>query len=362
MTKILIISLQGLGNTVLLGSILDYYLKYHNPVQLTLVLSNNGSYQFIKSIHNDSDINYCVWDESKATFRNFLTLIKKLRGHKFDIIFTTFPSAKRENVLSFLLKAKEKRSLRASKGFFRLLQFLNPGKGYAQNDKHDLENNARLFEVPVWQKRKIWDIPNERPIILGIHPGSGARSKRWAIDNYRNLLKKCSETFGCEFVLFGGRNEIDLVKCLQDNNYRAEAFLDRPPFELLDKVCKCHVFIGNDSALIHIANMSGVPVMAIWAYTDFIRVAPYGEGNMLVRKNYNCSPCYDLTTRYIVDCKYHLRCVKDISVDEVYAIMLKWLSILKEGRVPLEHEFVGIRYVDKVERLPNGCMVINLKT
>ena len=96
--NILIISIQGLGNTVMFEPTLRYLLKGKN-INISVVMSNNGSYQFAKYLHGGA-VNYYIWDEAENTVCNIINLVRKWRKKKFDIGYATYPSAKRENIFT----------------------------------------------------------------------------------------------------------------------------------------------------------------------------------------------------------------------------------------------------------------------
>ena len=87
--------------------------------------------------------------------------------------------------------------------------------------------------------------------------------------------------------------------------------------ETASLIKRCKLFISNDTGLMHIATTVETPVIAIFGPTDQKRTAPYGKGNLVIRKNLECSPCYKFHIRKF-KCKFNsVKCLNNISVEEV---------------------------------------------
>ena len=81
--------------------------------------------------------------------------------------------------------------------------------------------------------------------------------------------------------------------------------------ELAAVIQKCDVYIGNDTAPMHLAAFVGTPVIALFGPTDPIENAPFGKApSIVVRKDVSCNPCRNRTCNNLV-------CMDAITVDEV---------------------------------------------
>jgi len=361
--KVLILSLQGLGNTIMLTRILRY-MNEENKVRISLVLSDNGSYQYVNALNLTNIENIYVWNEGKKSVQNVVQLVKQLRKNKFNTVYATYPSGKRENTLLFFSRAKEKRIFKYYKGFFRTWQFLNPINIKANHTLHDIENNALLFGILTSEiNKKYIKINFSNELYIGLHIGSKALSKRWEIYKWSKLMKMLRNSFKCKFVVIAGKNEMNLI---DDLNYKVswnfDAIVGSGFKELINRLNSLTLLIGNDSAIAHLSSLLGVPTIVIWSYTQFWRVCPYGKGNIVIKKNYECIPCYDFVKKkYIEDCQYHLKCIRDIRSEDIFEIAKRYIMLFQRDKIPSDKDFRDLQLISKTYALKNGCIILSLK-
>jgi len=79
------------------------------------------------------------------------------------------------------------------------------------------------------------------------------------------------------------------------------------------------LLITTDSGPMHIAAAMGTPVVALFGPTSPSRTGPYGKGNIIIRKDLECSPCFQKRCD-------ELTCMKEISVEEVFEAVKGKLS------------------------------------
>lgn len=54
---------------------------------------------------------------------------------------------------------------------------------------------------------------------------------------------------------------------------------------------KCKLFMGIDSAPMHIAAAVGTPVIALFGPTGEFNWGPWGNGHTIIKKDWKCRPC-----------------------------------------------------------------------
>ena len=88
----------------------------------------------------------------------------------------------------------------------------------------------------------------------------------------------------------------------------------------IDELSECRLLLTNDTGMMHLASLLGVPVVAIFGSTDPSLTGPLGQGHSILRHQVECSPCF------LRECPIDFRCMKAVSVDEVTDTILSILQ------------------------------------
>jgi ADP-heptose:LPS heptosyltransferase len=358
----LIISLQGLGDTIMLTPVVRSIAE-EPGAQISLVVSDNGSWQYVESLGLQGVRSIYAWHERDGVLRNILRLGWQLLQTEFDVAVATYPAGRREALLLRMVRAREKRIFRYYKGFFKSWQFLHPTARVADRWWHNVEANALLAGVGVVPPvAKVRAGMGGRPVI-GVHIGGKGASKRWDTRKFAELMRRLHAEFGCHFVVFAGAEELELVRTLRMAlAVPIEEVLGAPLLDVKHALDKLTLLIGNDSSIAHLASVVGVPTVVIWSFAEFWRVSPYGYGNILIKKDYSCMPCYDFTKSYPLDCPFHLRCIRDITVDDVFDIAKRCIEVIMAGRLIDARDFAGIDRLRSCQQLGSGCVVLCIRS
>lgn len=149
-------------------------------------------------------------------------------------------------------------------------------------------DEARADEI----LRGAW-VARSQPLIV-LHPGAGWESKRWPEAHCARLIDLLAERTGGRVVLTGSAEE----RPLSERIYRktqAKPILAAGATslgELAALLKRARVFVGGDTAALHIAAAVGVPTVALFGPTDPARHLPPAERQTVFRKPLPCSPCY----------------------------------------------------------------------
>jgi lipopolysaccharide heptosyltransferase II len=375
MKSALVISVQGIGNTVLMTPVVKSLAE--DGYEVDTVVSDNGSHEIIAMTPNVRQ--RYLWIEQDRVVSNLLRLRSELSHDQYDVAYALYPNGKRENTLLCLARASLKIRYSDAKHFYSLLDFLPAGKKLPLEKHHDVKANLNLFEVNGTcrsekpqlslseQARQFADQFVESndlrdELIVALHPGGGGAAKRWSEDKYRELASRLTESEGIRILVVGSTSEAPLVQRITealDNRVLPVCGLSLDKVAAL--VARCSLLIGNDSALAHIAAALDIPVVAIWGYTDFYRVAPFNPKGLLIRIDYPCNPCYEFASGYIDDCRYHLKCIRNISIEQVHRVVELYISLLRNDKPLHPRVFAGEPGVANCERLEGGCLKIDLK-
>jgi len=155
-----------------------------------------------------------------------------------------------------------------------------------------------------WQLLYEHETPhNRRHPIIAMHPGSGGYStaRRWAPQRFAQLADTLYSGVGGQLLLLGGPEEAELHQHIIDmmhSEMPVRSMAGRGSIKvtaaLLEQV---DLFIGNDSALVHLAVAAGTPTVAIFGLTNAQAWGPFadekaGQQALIVRLNLPCMPCF----------------------------------------------------------------------
>jgi heptosyltransferase II len=157
---------------------------------------------------------------------------------------------------------------------------------------------------------------NKEPIV-GIAPGATyGPAKRWFPERFAAVADKIADTYGCSIILLGGKADqqtaeevsklahTGLINLAGKTNLQEAVYL----------ISQCHLFISNDSGLMHIAGALNIPTIAIFGSTNPATTSPAGNQSIIIRKEVSCSPCLKET------CPTDFRCMEMISVEDVFTV------------------------------------------
>ena len=155
-----------------------------------------------------------------------------------------------------------------------------------------------------WQLLYEHETPqNIRHPIIAMHPGSGGYStaRRWAPERFAQLADTLYSSVRGQLLLLGGPEEAELHQHIIDmmhSEMPVRSMAGRGSIKvtaaLLEQV---DLFIGNDSALVHLAVAAGTPTVAIFGLTNAQAWGPFadekaGQRALIVRLNLPCMPCF----------------------------------------------------------------------
>jgi heptosyltransferase-2 len=166
--------------------------------------------------------------------------------------------------------------------------------------------------------------------VIGFNPGAAyGPAKRWPAEKFGQLAALIAHHYGesgCLILVFGTRDDTEAAHAIKE-------FSIRTPFHVIDMTAKttlqqvmalircCHVFVTNDSGLMHVAAALETPTIAIFGSTDHIATGPFSKKAVVIRKEMECSPCLQSQCP-----QKHLRCLEEISSREVYTEVAKCLG------------------------------------
>lgn len=166
----------------------------------------------------------------------------------------------------------------------------------------------------------------KRPV-LGINPGAAYGSaKRWLPERFAEVADWFIRDMNGSVVIFGGENEKDIshdILILTQNklggikdSYPGSRLMNLTGKtslrQLISLISECNALVTNDSGPMHIAYAAGTPVAAIFGSTSPELTGPPQNGNIVIRGEAACSPCF------IRKCNLdYIKCMYSITSDDV---------------------------------------------
>ncbi len=138
-------------------------------------------------------------------------------------------------------------------------------------------------------------------------------AKRWPLRNFIELGQRLARQRRARLIVTGSREEAPLAqRVAKEIGSRAVSVAGETGLEDLMRVlAHSRLVVCNDSGTMHLAAALGCRVLAIFGSSDPKWTAPLGKKAKVLRRAYDCSPCY----RRKCDRRYV--CLTSISVDDV---------------------------------------------
>jgi heptosyltransferase II len=155
------------------------------------------------------------------------------------------------------------------------------------------------------------------PLRIALCPGAEyGPAKRWPLERYRGVMQRISASHDLTWVIVGTAKEASIGEQLtKDFPGKAENLCGKTSLPgLISELKQCHLLLTNDTGTMHLADLLGVPAVAIFGSTEPELTGPTGITNpphRIIRRKVECSPCY------LRICPIDFRCMKEITVDMV---------------------------------------------
>ncbi len=151
--------------------------------------------------------------------------------------------------------------------------------------------------------------------IIGINAGASERwqFKKWRKDGYISLIKQLSKEYNCAFLLFGGKNEIELNKeLLKVAKNIFDTGSGNTLRELASYINLVDVLITGDTLALHIAVALEKQVVCIFGPTSCAEIEDYGIVTK-VAPEMDCLVCYKNT------CDFKPNCMELVTDEMIYS-------------------------------------------
>ena len=258
-----------------------------------------------------------------------IELHHKWRDYLFFKFFLRFENYTTIDVIKYpYYRSNNKKGNSQIPQWLRLLNLINK------------DHNINKVQIPI-NKESLQDLESfkninnfdSKKIRISIGPGSKMPSKRWPIKYFSELGLRLFENYSnVEIVIVGSNDDYDIAEQLlaswnmpnDDNNFCGKLSI----IGSAELIRNCDLFIGNDTGTMHLAAMVGVRCIGIFSARDYLGLwEPFGDQHITIRKKISCSGCM-LT----VCSKNDNACLKLISVDEVFSLVVDRIGVIKNEK------------------------------
>lgn len=184
--------------------------------------------------------------------------------------------------------------------------------------KNDAASNVMLMNNG-------WDGTSE---LIVINPSGAFVTRNWPIDNYVEFARLWIDQFPqSQFVIIGVNTISEKAAHLKDKlgDKLINLVNQTNPGEAFGLLQKANFVLTEDSGLMHMSWVSGIPTLAMFGSTDSIRATPLGDHTLLLdSSDLECGNCMKET------CKYgDVHCLTRYSAEFVFGKAAELLAKVK---------------------------------
>jgi lipopolysaccharide heptosyltransferase II len=193
-------------------------------------------------------------------------------------------------------------------------------------DKPKPAREVRLYLAEserAWAVTRLAELGVGKRFLVGLCPGAAfGPAKRWLPERFAELSDRLMEALGAEVLIFGSQDEKPLAETIAHAMKRPASVLAGQTTlrELMALMAECRLVVSNDSGPMHLATALQVPLVAVFGSTDERATGPLGPRLRVAKHPVECSPCG------LRDCPIDFRCMKSLSVDDVYKAALELIN------------------------------------
>jgi|HubBroStandDraft_2_1064218.scaffolds.fasta_scaffold26189_2 ADP-heptose:LPS heptosyltransferase len=277
------------------------------------------------------------WKKYNPFSRNWISLFRalaSLRKSRFDLAFSGRMDI-RDNLLLWLSGARRRIGYGFAGGEFLLTDSVFPD--FARLHRADVwlhlldnfklatlgdEGSYELTKAEIASAEaflKSLGISQESRVV-GIHPAARIRSRRWGDERFAEVARDILETTDAHILWFtepGEQSEPPRMDRCHEVKIAFRSFIGVLSF--------CDLLVCNDSGPMHIANLLGVPVVAVFGPQRPEWFGPRGpQDRVVIRPEMWCRPCFD----YCMFGEPH--CLRSITPAEVIRAVTEFAGAQQE--------------------------------
>ena len=193
-----------------------------------------------------------------------------------------------------------------------------------------IESRTELATTPADEQAadEVWQqlgLPSGDRVVVLNSGGAYGASKSWPAEYFAELAKRLAEQHDFGVLVLCGPAEREMAVSIveQASHPRVHSLADVPLSIGLSKACvrRSRMMVSTDSGPRHFAAAFDVPVVAIYGPTDIAWSDTHFSRGTNLQLDMDCGPCM----KRVCPLGHH-RCMRDLTVDQVYAAVNERLS------------------------------------
>lgn len=303
----LIPQLTRIGDIVCSTPVLRAIKTKYPDSFLSVLVSANAS----GIIKNDPRIDEIIIFEDYE--KNFLGLIKKIRGNDFDwgislsgtalssllfflgliprrmkIVRNGRPMA--EILTDWMCNIKEKYAKLSYLPAFYLKMLHHMGINYTDARKEVFLGKESVGKIDLFFKKEAI-IPEDK--IVGMSITAGNKIKEWGDEKFEIVAKEIVKRYNAKIVFIGGERDRERIDKLKEKLGGGKNYINAAELTLEDLsalMIRFSAFISVDTGPVHIAEALSVALIDILGPVNDIELTPRGEGVRIVKSPFHIPP------------------------------------------------------------------------
>lgn len=328
----------GVGNAITAMPLVRQLYRGLRRPRITVICFNHGIAGVFDSMEEVAEVKV-----TGPGARGFFRFVRWTRQRAPDLYLVPFPSNRWQYSLFAALSGAPRVLMHGYPvGRFRAMHGLRGNRLPATPGLHDVVQNLRLLrplgiepdetESPRFDVRPGHDaaaravlqsvgIGGEDDAFVAMQPGSGrtvfGAAKRWPAEKFAELAVRLADASGMKIVVVEGPDEAGVATAVVAAARHASvvALPLRDALGVSAAVLRrSRIYVGNDSALAHLAAAVGRTAVTIFGPTPADTICPFGQRAWAVTLDKPCAPCfsYPFRTPYPA-----VRCRPPMCIDEI---------------------------------------------
>jgi len=318
--KILVISLSNIGDVILTTPVIENLKKFFPFAKIDVLLGPRGR----EVLEKDKQIRSLIVYNKKASLKEKIFLIKKLRNERYDLVIdlrhTIIPLLIKPRYRTAIFQKTKERRMHMCKKHLKTIEFLRreeklyhriPTVHFDEEDDRYIENLLKGEGI------------NKDDLLIVVSPGARSSTKCWELENFVEVIPFLLEDLKAKIILVGSQEDYYLAQKIKDNfrkgvyNFCGKTTIP----QLVALLKRAKILITNDSAVLHCGSAVNIPTISIFGPTDPLKYGPLAKDSIVLRRLLPCVPCEK------AQCKYESKkCLKLVKSWEVIEAVKKILN------------------------------------